>query len=390
LLLSGLGAATFTWPFIEVVSLLPGLNLVFPLRFFSWVALAGAALAAFEADRLQRDLTDRRSARFAPAVGAALLALAAVLAFLSHRGDHAAAGGSRSQLAALALALASLSAFAAAPTLLGAARRFTVPVAFAGILAAELFVQGRRLYRFTRADPVPPPESRLLAFLHAQPGPFRVIGDGYVAYPNTNVLARLEEIRTHDPIERRDYVEWLDRAAGYSPAPYFKYLGDVNAPALDRLDARYFVGRPNRKAPGSKWKKVYEGPEGTLFENTRAMPRIFPSAASRGGIGGVENYRESANSASFRVRAPSEGAVLETSLVQDGGWTATSSGGRVRVFRANGPFVTLEVPPGDQVVRLRYLPPGFPEGASVTAATITLLTAAALWRTRRREPGTLQ
>jgi hypothetical protein len=230
---------------------------------------------------------------------------------------------------------------------------------------------------------LPPPESGLLAFLHSQPGPFRVIGDGYVAYPNTNVLAGLEEIRTHDPIERREYVEWLDRAAGYPPAPYFKYLADANAPGLDRLNVRYFVGRPRQEAPGPKWKKVYAGAEGTLFENSQAVPRVFLSGTGGRQPAGVEQYRERTNSASFRFRAPAEGAVLETSFVQDGGWSATSSAGAVRVVRADGPFIALEVPPGSQVVRLRYLPPGFREGASMTAATVLLLTAAALWSRRR-------
>jgi hypothetical protein len=214
-----------------------------------------------------------------------------------------------------------------------------------------------------------------------------VVGDGYVAYPNTNVLAGLEEIRTHDPIERREYVEWLDRAAGYPPAPYFKYLADVNAPALDRLNVRYFVGRPNRDAPGPRWRKVYDGREGTLFENTHALPRVFPSPA-RPALAEVASYGESTNSAEFRVRAPSEGALIETSLTQDGGWSATSSAGPVRTVRGSGPFVALEVPGGDQSVRLRYLPPGFREGAAMSAGTVLLLAAAALWGGRRGRPAT--
>jgi hypothetical protein len=388
LVLGGLGTATFTWPFIEAASLLPGLKMVFPLRFFSWTALAGAAAAAFEMDRLERDLADRRRAQFAPAAIAALLAVVALVAFLRHRTEHAAAGGSKSQLAALALTLTALSAFAAVPALLRSGRRPAVAAALAFVLAAELFSQGRRLYRFSPADPLPPRESGLLAYLHSQPGPFRVIGDGYVAYPNTNVLAGLEEIRTHDPIESREYVEWLDRAAGYPPAPYFKYVADVNAPALDRLDVRYLVGRPHRDAPGSKWKKVYAGPEGTLFENTRALPRVFSSATTSRALLVPATYRESANSVSFRVRAPAEGDRLDTSLVQDGGWSATSSGGTVRVLRGNGPFLALEVPGGDQLVRLRYLPPGFREGVSVTVATALLLAATALWGARRRRSTT--
>ena len=54
----------------------PGLKLMFPLRYFVWFALAGAAIAAFELDRLERDLEDDRREILWPiaAIGALLAA----------------------------------------------------------------------------------------------------------------------------------------------------------------------------------------------------------------------------------------------------------------------------------------------------------------------------
>ncbi len=52
----GLGAAIGLWPFAEISGAIPLLRLMFPLRFFSLLSIGGAALAAFEADRLARDL----------------------------------------------------------------------------------------------------------------------------------------------------------------------------------------------------------------------------------------------------------------------------------------------------------------------------------------------
>ena len=49
------------WPFFEIFLHLPVLHLTPPLRYLSWVSVAGAALAAFELDRLTDDLgKDRR------------------------------------------------------------------------------------------------------------------------------------------------------------------------------------------------------------------------------------------------------------------------------------------------------------------------------------------
>ena len=319
-LVAGLGVAVGQWPFAELAAAVPGLRWMLPLRFFSWAAFAGAALAAFELGRLARDLKSVRLARF------------------------------------LRLSLTTLC-------------------------AAELFWQGQRLYAFgSPADLFP--NRPLLAFLRAQPGPFRVVGEDDALFPNTNVFAGLEDVRTHDPLERRDYVLFLHGSCGYDPKDYFKKIADLNCRGLDLLNVKYLVAKPARAAPGPKWKPAYSGPDGTVFENAEVLPRLVGERIQ------VRGYNETTNGASFTVRvAPGAGdANLASSLVQDGGWTARDAAGRsLSTGRTNGgPFLTLTLPSGDHEVRLTYRPPGWRAGLATTLATLAALAAGLALRSGRR------
>jgi hypothetical protein len=415
-LLTGLAVAIGLWPFVELFGHLPGLKMMFPLRFLSWVSICGAALAAFGLDRWRFGLEqDRRAAVRAVLVALALGAFA-VIAFVRFRERHAAAGGLGSQREALALALTTLGAFA----LLGAARKRAA--LFAVVLAAaELVYQGSRLYRFGRPEDLAPP-TPLLQFLARQPGTFRVVGEGAVLFPNSNVFAGLEDVRTHDPIERRDYIEFLDAAAGYRPAEYFKSLENLNTAAFDYLNVAYLLSAPRREPPGPRWHTVYSGADGTVFQNRSALPRIFsparieaaasvqaaasprrtdwgdralvaPSdwrgrawpAAGANGNAAVSRYTESANTVRFHTSVAHSGpALLATSIVDDGGWTARGEAGAdVSVGRANGPFLALLLPPGEHDVVLRYTAPGFRVGATISLVALFGL-AIALWTERRR------
>ncbi len=190
------------------------------------------------------------------------------------------------------------------------------------------------------------------------------------------MFAGVEDVRTHDPVERREYVDFLDAACGYDPAGYFKTLRDVNAPALDFLNVRYLVSSPGRSSPGPKWKSAYSGADGTVFENSQAFPRVFPADPSA--TLAISRYRESTNRVAFHSRAPGNRFVLaEASLVQDGGWSARDEAGRkLSVTRvrgpspgargfglAGGPFLGVAIPPGDHDLFLDYSPPGFRAGA---------------------------
>src|SRR6202011_1562744 len=106
LVVSSLGAAGGLWPFAELVGHLPGAKLMFPIRWLSWVALAGSAIAAFELDRFCRDLAARR-ATIAPVwLALATTAALAIAGFVRFRGHFASAGMIGPPYSALAATLA--------------------------------------------------------------------------------------------------------------------------------------------------------------------------------------------------------------------------------------------------------------------------------------------
>ena len=429
LLACGLGVAVALWPFAEIFGAIPAIRHVFPLRFYSWIALAGPALAALELDRYARDRArGPRPAVFAAAMPI-LLAAAAFLWFRHLRPewtDPVALAYQRRELIIAALLLGSAAALA----LLAGPRRGLYVAGLGVLCAADLMHQWRSHYR-TFPTSLFYPETPLLRHLRGLPAPFRTAGATTALFPDTNVFAGVEDIRTHDPVERRDYVVFLDATAGFPPGDYFKRLGRVDAPVMDFLNVRALVVERGGAPPGGRWRRTYSGDDGDVYENPDVLPRVFVPERVRlvaapppkepladanaafgaafadiaanpdfratawvlsdrdaevpGGEASITAYTEGTNAASFDASVPGpEGAWVVLSIVQDGGWTASDREGRaLRVDRANGPFLALRLPPGDTHVRLEYSPPGFRAGSWISAITVVVL-AAALARSRAR------
>ena len=429
LLLCGLGVAVGQWPVAEIFAKLPGIGFLFPIRFHSWVALSGVGLAALELDRLAQDLDSRSPFALAAAGIPLALALAAGLVFLRFSAEHAAAGGRAFQTRQLTVVLAVLAATVALTV--AARKRSDILIAGLAVLCAgELLCQWRFISKplYSPADLFP--DTPLIRFLRRQPGPFRVVGEGPVLFPNSNVFAGLEDIRTHDAVERHDYLAFLDATCGY-PYEYFKILRNLDAPALDFLNVRYVLTGPGGRAPGRRWRLVYEGPDGRVFENANALPRVFtpervrlvraPATVSEpaadanalfgsafrditanrdwrrtawvlagraeetpGGTAEISDYRGDTNTVAFSARVPENEAWLVLSLVQDGGWSARDEAGNaVAVLRANGPFLALKLPAGDHRIRLRYRPPGFSAGLTISALAAAAAIGAVATGARR-------
>jgi len=422
-LLSGLGAVVGLWPFFEIAVRAPVLKMMFVLRYFSWVALAGAAIAGFELDRLREDSLARRKGSFGFLAILAGLAFFGIAAYVRLRPLHEASGGLASQRKAfavswicLAAAAALFLAFRSRPKPSGIA---AFSLCLSALVAAELLYQGKRLYQAGSPRDLYP-DTPMLRFLRSRPAPFRVAGEGFVLFPNTNIFAGLEDIRTKDPVERLDYIEFLNATCGYPPAEEFKQIRDVNASALDFLNVRYLVCGPGRSSPAAKWRPVYVGGDGTVFENRDALERVFapekialvagadgsprwagngnafekfgaPASAIAGkkdwraeayilsreakriANGGAEvtGYRESTNEVSFNAKVSDGGSYVVASLVQDGGWSARDESGReIATTLANGPFLGLRLPAGSHTVFLKYSPPGFRMGSWISIASL--------------------
>jgi len=427
LLVCGLGVAVAQWPFAEVFSLIPAIRNMFPLRFYSWIALAGPAIAALELDRFTRDAPQRRRAVLVALGAPVLMAGAAVAVYAHFRREHLSGSGPAFQRSELVVALVALG-LTFALLALGRARPRLAVLGLAAVSAGELLHQWRGLYPLNPTSLLYP-KTPLIGFLEKQERPFRVAGVQNAIFPNEGVFAGVEDVRTHDPVERADYVAFLDALAGYPRGDYFKHLRDTDASVFDFLNVRYMVSAPDGKSPGERWKTVYVGPDGNVYENTAVLPRAFVPervrlvaappglreplmdataafgrafgqiAANRdwrakawvlwhengeapGGEAAISDYVESTNAIAFRARVSRGPACVLLSVVQDGGWSARdASGAKVPLFRANGPFFAVALTEGEHEVRLTYWPPGFIAGLWISVAT-ALVVAGLLMRRR--------
>ncbi len=436
LLLCGFGVAVCAWPLAEIFARIPVMRYVFPLRFNGWVALAIPAIAALELERYTKDARDGHAATTAAVVVPLLLGAAGFALYRLLRVPRRAEGSlafHQEQLLVVLTVLALAALFAVAAR----GRPGTYVAGVTLLCGAELLYQWsglNRLYARELLFPEPP----VVGFLHAQAGTFRVTGIGPTLFPSTNVFARLEDVRTHDAVERQDYMAFLDATCGYPYADYFKMIRNADASVLDFLNVRFVLGGPRDAPPGPRWRPVYAGADGTAFENPSVLPRAFAPSRVRfvapppahpwpvldaaaafgptfaeiaalsdwrstayvlaegGGAAEAANpavevsdYAEATNAATFRALVPAGGpdAWVVLSLVQDGGWSARDGTGKaVASSLANGPFLALRIPPGERRIVLRYCPPGMPLGSAISLAVLLVLLWAAFRARPRRRP----
>lgn len=235
------------------------------------------------------------------------------------------------------------------------------------------------------------------------PSTFRIIGSGPVLYPNTNAMYGFEEVRAHDPMAFDRYMGFLGLTADLQTGPehYHPWFENVEASSLDFLNVRYLMMDPYAPAPDpDRWKRVYEGLDGKIYENQRVLPRFY---AVRNVIlefrdhlfyQKLREHTDWANTAlleRLELEAPQQDAdffkprpdhaplavarVVEASptayrltvnaprwsLVVSSipawpGWKVVRNGKRVEPIRVNGAFVGFAVPPGVSEVRVVYSP----------------------------------
>ena len=218
-LLAGFATAIALWPIFEIFYVTPVLKLMLPLRFFTWVAFAGSAVAAFEVDRLQRDAEAGRATALPLLLAAGAVLLIAAAIFIKLAPQNAVSGALVSQrraLAAAALALLAVAAAGLAPRFLWGSRpashaRRSLVSPGARWRRGETFLAGATALSLRPASAVlsAHPARRVP---RETPPPYRTLGERPVLYPSTHVFAGLEDVRVHDPVERREYVELLDAA----------------------------------------------------------------------------------------------------------------------------------------------------------------------------------
>lgn len=295
-------------------------------------------------------------------------------------------------------------------------------------VVAEMWIPGRAFNPAT-TDALMYPRTPLIDKLRSLDGG-RVAGYGAMLFPNTPALYGFEDIRVHDPMANNRYVEFLAATSTYDPRPYFGMWFDTNTHVLDFLNVRYLVTDPNVPvADRTRWRQIYDGPDGWIFENRTVLPRFFaarnvvlefndeafarrlrdmddkwshtvlleelklenrrmhddffsprPADAPEAR---VEIVGSAATEYRIRTTAPRY-TLVASSIPWWPGWKVERNGRRIEPVRVNGAFLGFAVPEGVCDVRVWYAPATFRWGALVAAATALALVANGIYGSAAR------
>jgi len=195
---------------------------------------------------------------------------------------------------------------------------------------------------------------------HAPAEPFRIVGHDWVFLPNAAAQYGLEDIRGSDPMAFRWYVEALKPIAIENAEFDVLRIGDVDGELIDFLNVRLLLAEPGASF-GPRWRLIYSGPDGTLFENRQARGRFTLA-------GGSVRVRDCYT---LDVETP-VGGLVESSLPANG-WMVTVAGRPVPVELVRGGFLGFRVAAGKYRIHVSYRPISY-YGSLVLA----LIAAAAL------------
>jgi len=155
-----------------------------------------------------------------------------------------------SALTRLQLVLPIAVAYLAAAGAAFVSRRAVVAMALAALAAADLGVFAARFYPFLEQRLAVPPPTPMIAFLQAQPKPFRVAPFFDYLWPNTAEYARVEDIRSHFSSEAtyRALMQRLDPSSTETRSTVLLLNSlkfNFGDPLVNFLGVRYFIEHRN-------------------------------------------------------------------------------------------------------------------------------------------------
>lgn len=217
-----------------------------------------------------------------------------------------------------------------------------------------------------------------------------------VGIPNTTILDDLPSANNFDPILPASYLDWMGVLSNAPPASQIKLLElmDVGWVATLYPDAETGVRWERvpsparvRLVPESVWVETSDkaleritdpafDPSQTVILDSQLDLRIF----ERGGTGIVEVMDPSPNLIIATVEAPAGGWLVLSDLWYPG-WRAKLDDEPTEMFRADGVFRAVWVPPGEHQVGFVFRPPSFMVGTGLSLVTLVSIVLISLrWR----------
>jgi hypothetical protein len=174
--------------------------------------------------------------------------------------------------------------------------------------------------------------------------PYRIAGLEWMFLPNASAQYGLEDIRGSDPMAYARYTELLKPIVADDPSIDFDRVVNVHHPLLDALNVRFLLTEPGVE-PGGRWKGLYRGPDGSLFENPSALPRFYV----REGDGDVAIRQEAPGRFRLVIRARTP-VRIGSSQINGPGWRVKGA------EQQAGAFIEFRLPVGEKTVEVAYQP----------------------------------
>jgi hypothetical protein len=206
---------------------------------------------------------------------------------------------------------------------------------------------------------------------HAPREPFRVAGLNWTFLPNASAQYGLEDVRGSDPMAFADYDRFLQRFTIAEAGSWVRRIVDANRPELDFLNVRFLLAEPDA-LPGGRWRLIYQGVDGTLWENPAVLPRFFARAAD------VRNVRSTAPGEFAMTVVSPRPTLVESSEPLGPGRRVYVRGRLVPLRHIENAFIGFEVPAGVSEVRVVYRPITF--YASCVISLLAIISMAVIPR----------
>ncbi|HET6371701.1 MAG TPA: YfhO family protein, partial [Candidatus Polarisedimenticolia bacterium] len=331
----------------------------------------------------------------------------------------------------LAATIVAGTTLLAALALLRPARASIYLIGVAGITCLDMFMFARGFN--PHADPAALfPSTKLTDFVRgelvadpARGG--RILTIGWTMRPETQMIYGLSSIEGYDAMEYAPYRRMLEKAR----VAEIHQTGEIPAESralLNLTGVRFLLTPPGGVVSGDSIRLGYDGPDGRVFINEQASPRVIVVPRARGKdpksalldqlasgsldpkseillesapptqvrdeetIGGAapppKMARDLPGDLLIDVEKSNEAAYLVISEAFDTGWRALVDGAPAEVLRANGSFMAVRLPPGSAEVALAYSPRSFTIGLWVSViCLLCLVTAGIAWRGGEAENG---
>lgn len=215
-----------------------------------------------------------------------------------------------------------------------------------------------------------------------------------VNLPNINILNKTSYVNNFDPMLPAAYSRLLDALESTEGRMFTQWLNhlnvdkrqllDINSPAginyLQIADSQYIhtytckTNKPLNTNPITISSSIQLEPDSPIFVDSESR-----EAGSQCIPGSYFDLKDSSGSMnSLEIHYSSENDVwVELSTIWYPGWDAYLDGKPLEVYKVNGLFLGLKVPPGQHSLSINYKPDSFRYGSAITL--LAFLALAVIW-----------